>query len=76
MIFFFKDFVCVLQMIVLGKKKIDVVLGLDSQDGKSTKDTANSTGNPRVNRGSSPLTANLTSADCDENSLEPQYNIQ
>ena len=47
-----------------------LVLGLGSKDRKSTKDKAN-IGNPKVNRGCPPLTANRTSADCDENSLGP-----
>ena len=47
-----------------------LVLGLDSKDRKSAKDKAN-IGNPKVNRGCPPLTANPTSADCDQNSLGP-----
>ena len=47
-----------------------LVLGLHSKDRKSTRDKSN-TVNPKVNKGCPPLTANHTSADCDENSLGP-----
>ena len=33
------------------------------------------TSNPKVNRGCAPLTANRTSADCVQISLDPQYHI-
>ena len=47
------------------------VLELDSKDWKYTlKDKANMR-NYKVNRGCPPLTANHTSANCDENSLGP-----
>ena len=45
-----------------------LVLGSHSIGRKSTRDKAN-TGNPKVNRCCPPLTANRTSADCEENSL-------
>ena len=47
-----------------------LVLGIDSKDRKSAKDKAN-IGNPKVNRGCPSLTANRTSAGCDEDSLGP-----
>ena len=47
-----------------------LVLGAHNKDRKSTKDKAN-IGNPKVNRGCPPLTANRISADCVENSLGP-----
>ena len=47
-----------------------MVLGLGSKERKFIKDEAN-IGYPKVNRGCPPLTANRTSADCDENSLGP-----
>ena len=47
-----------------------LVLGTHNKDRNSTRDKANK-GNPKVNRGCPPLTANRTSADCVENSLEP-----
>ena len=43
---------------------------LNSKDRKSTRDKANIS-NPKVNRGSAPLTANPTSADCVQISLGP-----
>ena len=50
-----------------------LVLGAHNKDRKSTGDKAN-LGNPKVNRGCHPLTANRISADCVENSLGPsQY---
>ena len=64
---FFEDFVDVLQMILWEKKSM-LVLGLYSKNKKSLKDKAN-IGNPKVNRGCPPLTANRTSADYGENSL-------
>ena len=52
------------------KKQLMLVLGPHSKDLKSTRDKAD-IGNPKVNRGCPPLTANHTSADCLENSLGP-----
>ena len=52
------------------KKILKWVLGLNSNDRKSTKDKANIS-NPKVNRGCAPLTANHTSADCVQISLGP-----
>ena len=46
------------------------VLGLNSKDRKSTRDTANIS-NPKVNIGCAPLTANRVSADCVQISLGP-----
>ena len=46
------------------------VLGRHSKDKKSTQDKSNM-GNPKLNSGCPPLTANRTSAGCDENSLWP-----
>ena len=52
-----------------------LVLGTHNKDRKCTKDKAN-VGDPKVNRGCLQLTANRTSADCVENSLEtPVQNI-
>ena len=47
-----------------------LVRGAHNKDGKSTRDKAN-IGNPKVNKGCSPLTANHTSAVCVKNSLGP-----
>ena len=47
-----------------------LVLGLHSKDRMSTKDKVNIC-NPKVNRGSTPLTANRISADCVQISLGP-----
>ena len=55
-------------------KKYMLVLGTYNKDRKSTRDKA-SIGNPKVNRGCSPLTANRTSADCVEIHSDIQYNI-
>ena len=66
-----ENFVCVLQMILLTKIKIlKSVMGLSSEDMKSTRDKANIS-NPKVNRGCAPLTANHISADCVQISLGP-----
>ena len=46
------------------------VLGLNSKDGKSTRDKANIS-DPKVNRGCAPLTASRISADCVQISLGP-----
>ena len=67
---FFEDFVCVLQMILLTKKILMSVLGLNSKDRKSTRDKVNIS-DPKVNRGCAPLTANRISADCVQISLGP-----
>ena len=45
-----------------------LALEAHNKDRKSTRDKAN-IGNPKVNRGCPPLTANRISADCVENSL-------
>ena len=71
---FFKDYVCVLQVILLTKKISMLVLGLHSKDRKSTRDKANIS-NPKVNRGCPPLTANRTSADCVQISLGPTIQL-
>ena len=47
-----------------------LVLGAHNKDRKLNSDKANM-GNPKVNRGSPPLTANRASADCVENPLGP-----
>ena len=57
-------------MILLTKKILMSVLGLNSKDKKSTWDKAN-IGNPKVNRGCAPLTANRISADCVQILLGP-----
>ena len=51
-------------------RKWILALGPHSKDRKSTMDIAN-IDNPKVNRDSPPLTANITSADFVENSLGP-----
>ena len=56
-------------MILLVKIKISMsVLGIQREDRKSTRVKAN-IGNPKVNRGCPPLTANHNSVDCLENSF-------
>ena len=65
----FEDFMYVLQKILLTKKTDDGT-GAPSKDMGSTREKAN-TGNSKVNNGCPPLTANLTSADCLENSPGP-----
>ena len=71
---FFEDFVWVLQIILPTKNKTKknsmLALGLHNKDRKSTGDKAN-INNPKVNRGCTPFTANRTSADCVQISLEP-----
>ena len=47
-----------------------LILGLCSEDRKSTRDTANIS-NPKVNRGCPPFRANRPSADCVQISLGP-----
>ena len=46
------------------------MLGAQSKDGKYSGDKAN-IGNPKVNSGCPPLTANRTWTDCDQNSPGP-----
>ena len=67
---FWRFRVCPSNDIFEKNKKIDVGTGLDSKHRKSAKGKAN-IGNPKVNRGCPPFTANRTSADYDENSLGP-----
>ena len=66
---FFEDFAYVFQMILWTKIWM-MVLGLHSKDRKSTRDKAY-IGNPKVNKGCPPLTANRTSAHRVQISLGP-----
>ena len=68
---YFEDFVCVLQMIHLTKlKQMILVLGLHRKERNSTRDKSN-IGNPKINKGCAPLTANRTWADCEESFFGP-----
>ena len=67
---FFEDFVCPSNDTFEKIKKMILVLGLHSKDRRSTLGKSN-IGNPKLNRGCTPLASNCTSADCDENSLGP-----
>ena len=71
---FFEDFVCVLQMILLKKKKSMLVLGLDSINRKFVKVKAN-IGNPKVNRGCPHSLPTALQQTVMKIHLDPQYNI-